>query len=392
MSLQQLSFPKRMQEIRPSPTVVFGEMAAQRRAQGLEVFDLTMGEPDFDTPGHIVEAAQAALQSGLTHYVNSRGIPELREAIVRKLRAENGLDYDPAKEVLVTVGGKQAIFATIMATIGEGDEVLIMTPMWVSYDPIVRAAGGIPIPVPLDAEDSFRITEPVLASHLSSRTKMIILNSPNNPTGRVATQEELEAVAAVAAEANLLVISDEIYEKLLFDGREHVSVATLPGMRDRTVVVNGLSKSYAMTGWRLGYLAGPAPIVSSVLKIHQHSVTCANAFVQKAGVAALAGPQAPLQAMLDEFAIRRDLVLAGLNSIPGVTCPVIEGTFYAFPGISAFGSSEEVAQRLVQEGGVAVVPGVAFGESWNTHLRLSFAASRATLERALEAMKSVLQR
>jgi aspartate aminotransferase len=391
MKPEQLQLSQRMQNIRPSPTVVFRELAQRLLAEGRNVVDLTIGEPDFDTPAHVVEAAYQAMQSGFTHYVDSRGIYELRQAIAEKFERDNGLSYDPRKEILVSLGGKQAIYTAITATIEKGDEVLILNPRWVSYEPMVLAADGTPVYVPLKAEDNFRITEEILAAHLSDRTRMVILNSPNNPTGRVVTRQELEAVASMATRANLLVISDEIYEKLVYDGREHVSIASLPGMRDRTIVVNGFSKTYAMTGWRLGYMAAPPQILNTLLKLHQHSVTCANAFAQKAAVAALSGPQDELEAMSEEFKIRRDLVFEGLNSIPGLRCPVIEGTFYAFADISAFGSSTDVAERLLQEGGVAIVPGIAFGEDWDTHLRLSFAASRRELTQAIEGMRAALQ-
>jgi len=391
MRTRDLSFPRRVQSIEPSPTVVFKELAERRRAEGLEVYDLTIGEPDFDTPPHIVEAAYDALKTGFTHYVHSRGIPELRNAIAAKLLKDNGLRYDSEREILVTLGGKQAIFSAIMAMVGEGDEVLVLDPAWVSYDPMVRLAGGIPIHVPLDAAHNFTINEERLAEHLSPRTKMVILNSPNNPTGRVATMEELRNVASIAEKADLLVISDEIYEKLVYDGREHVSIASLPGMENRTLVVNGFSKSYAMTGWRLGYLVGPAKIVGTVLMVHQHSVTCATSFIQKAAVAALAGPQDDLRSMVAEFKVRRDLVVKGLNEIPGVRCSTVEGAFYALPDVSAFGGSTEVAKTLLQKGGVATVPGVSFGACCDGHLRLSFAASREKLKLALTAMRSVLQ-
>lgn len=385
-------FPRRVQSIGSSPTLAFRELAQRRLDEGQTVFDLTAGEPDFDTPPHVVEAAYQALKAGFTHYVNSRGITELLEAISRKLEADNGLRYAPDKEILVTVGGKQAIFAAIMATVEAGDEVLILDPAWVSYDPMVRLAGGIPVHVALNPTDEFCITERKLMAHLSGRTRMLIFNSPNNPTGRVATDDELAAIATVADKANLLLISDEIYEKLVYDGRVHRSIASLPGMRERTFLVNGFSKSYAMTGWRLGYLAGPANLMGPVLKVHQHSVTCATSFAQKAAVAALTGPQDEVIRMVAEFRVRRDLVVQGLNAIPGVKCPQVEGAFYAFPDVSAFGTGDEVGKFLLEEGGVALVPGVAFGASFGNHLRLSFAASRETLERALDAMGTVLAR
>lgn len=390
MNSHDFLLPHRICTIAPSPTLAFRELAQSRLEAGNQVFDLTAGEPDFDTPHNIVEAAGEALKAGFTHYVNSRGISELLTAIAEKLETDNGLSYAPNKEILVTVGGKQAIFAVSMATIQEGDEVLILDPAWVSYDPMVRLAGGTPVHIPLNIADNFRVTEAVLAAHLTSRTRMIIVNSPNNPTGRVLAKTELAAIASVAERANLLVISDEIYEKIIYDGREHASIASLPGMRDRTFVVNGFSKSYAMTGWRLGYVAGPEHLMGAVLKVHQHSVTCATAFAQKAAVAALKGPQDELERMVAEFKARRDLVVQGLNAIPGVKCPPVEGAFYAFPDVSAYGPGDEVGKRLLQEGGVALVPGSAFGASCGNHLRLSFAASRDTLERALETTAAVL--
>lgn len=392
MNSSDFPLPQRLRSIPSSPTVVFRELAQSRLDAGCRIFDLTIGEPDFDTPAHIVEAAYQALKAGFTHYVNSRGIPELLVAISEKLEKDNGLRYAPSTEILITLGGKQAIFAVIMATIQEGDEVLILDPAWVSYDPMVRLAGGIPVHIPLNIAHNFRVTEAVLAAHLTEHTRMIIVNSPNNPTGRVLAQTELAAIASVAKRANLLVISDEIYEKLVYDGHQHVSIASLPGMRDRTFVVNGFSKSYAMTGWRLGYVAGPADLMGVVLKVHQHSVTCATSFAQKAAVAALKGPQDDLKRMVTEFKARRDLVVQGLNAIPGVKCPPVEGAFYAFPDVSAYGPGDEVGKVLLQEGGVALVPGSAFGASCENHLRLSFAASRETLECALEATAAVLAR
>lgn len=383
---------RRVRSIPSSPTVVFRELAQDRLDAGYQVFDLTIGEPDFDTPAHIVESAYHALRAGFTHYVNSRGISELLVVISEKLQKDNGLCYAPGDEILVTLGGKQAIFCVIMAVIQEGDEVLILDPAWVSYDPMVRLAGGTPVHIPLSIVDNFHVSEAALASHLTERTRMIIVNSPNNPTGRVLTRAELGAIASVAARANLLVISDEIYEKLVYDGREHVSIASFPGMRERTFVVNGFSKTYAMTGWRLGYVAGPAHLMNAVLKVHQHSVTCATSFAQKAAVAALTGPQDDIERMVTEFKARRDLIVQGLNSIPGVKCPPVEGAFYAFPDMSTYGPGDEVGKALLQQGGVALIPGSAFGASCGNHLRLSFAASRETLERALEATAAVLAR
>lgn len=393
MSPGDLSFPKRVESIAHSPIVVLREMAARMKAEGRTVMNLTIGEPDFDTPQFIVHAAEAAMEAGFTHYVSSRGIGELRQAIAQKLEKENRLHYDPDQEIIVTLGGKQALFSTILATIEEGDEVLILDPAWVSYDPCVRLAGGVPVHVALSASDNFLITAELLEPYLSKRTRMVILNSPNNPTGKVVTKDELEAVASLAEEADLLILSDEIYEKLVYDGREHLSIAALPGMRKRTVVVNGFSKAYAMTGWRLGYMAAPVEIVSAVIKVHQHSVTCAASFTQRAGAVALTGPQDELRAMVSEFQARRDLICEELDSIPGISCPSVEGAFYAFPDISVLGlSSSELAERLLLEGGVATIPGIAFGAPCDGYLRLSFASSRQELERALQGIRSVVER
>jgi len=384
------TFSGRVQRVSPSPTVEFREWTAQLRAEGRSVIDLSIGEPDFDTPGFIVQAAEEAMENGFTHYVNSRGIDELRLAIAEKLEKENGLRYDPDREILVTVGGKQGLFSAVLALVEEGDEVLVMEPTWVSYEPCIRLAGAEPVTVPLDVNDNFQVTEELLSSYVSDQTRLIILNSPNNPTGRVLSRAELEAVASLATKHGLWVLSDEIYEKLVYDSREHVSIAGLPGMKASTVVINGLSKAYAMTGWRLGYLAAPSDVVDSVLKIHQHSVTCAPSFGQKAAAVALTGPQQALEAMISEFEARRNLVLEGLGAIPGVKCPPIEGAFYAFPDISGLGlSSMELAEKLLLEGGVATVPGIAFGSSCDNHLRLCFASSQEELREAIKRFSDV---
>lgn len=387
---QELTFSRRTERVNPSPTVAFREWTAKLRAEGRSVIDLSIGEPDFDTPDFIISAAEDAMRSGFTHYVNSRGIGELRQAIGDKLRAENGLNYDPEREVVVTVGGKQALFSTILALVEEGDEVLVLEPAWVSYKPCIRLAGAEPVSVPLSLEDNFQVTEELLNDYVSERTKLIIVNSPNNPTGRVLTPSELETLASFALREGLWVISDEIYEKLLFDQQEHVSIAGLPGMKSSTVVINGLSKAYAMTGWRLGYMAAPSSVVDAMLKIHQHSVTCAPSFGQKAAAVALQGSQDEVQGMVAQFEARRDVMVQGLQAIPGVTCPPIQGAFYAFPDISGLGlSSMELAEKLLLEGGVASVPGIAFGESCDNHLRFCFASSQEELAEALERFLDV---
>ena len=382
---------KRVVGVRPSATVAVSDKARTMAAQGLDVINLGGGDPDFDTPSHIVEAVLEAVREGHTHYVASSGVRGLRVAIADKLREENGLEFDPDAEIIITPGAKQALFATIMATVDEGDEVLILDPAWVSYVPCVRLASGVAVHVPLSAEDGFRVTDAKLRQKLTPRSKLLILNSPSNPTGRVFTREELETIATVALENDLLVLSDEIYEKILYDGHEHISIGSLPDMRDRTIVINGFSKAYAMTGWRLGYVAARGPLAKEILKVQQHSVTCASSFTQYAGIVALTGPQDAVSQMVEEYRKRRDIITAGLNSLPGVSCHQPEGAFYAFPDISATGmSSIESADMLLSKARVAVTPGAAFGDSGEGHVRLSFANSTQLVEKAIERMREVL--
>jgi len=377
--------------VQPSATVMVSDRARAMARQGVDVINLGSGDPDFDTPSHIVEAALEAIRSGYTHYVSSAGIAELRTAIAKKLRKENGLDFDPDSEIIVTPGGKLALFAAVMATVDEGDEVLILDPAWVSYVPCVQLAGGVAVHVPLSKGDNFRVTEAGLRAKLTSRCKLLILNSPNNPTGRVLTPVELAAIANVALAHNLWVLSDEIYERILFDGRQHISVGSLPDMLDRTIIINGFSKTYAMTGWRLGYVAAKARLAQEILKIQQHSVTCAGSFTQYAGTAALTGPHHAVLHMVEEYRKRRDIITEGLNSLPGVSCHLPEGTFYAFPDILGTGmSSMEFADMLLSQAKVAVTPGIAFGKSGQGHVRLSFANSTQLIEAAIERMRAVL--
>ncbi len=382
---------KRVVGVQPSATVAVSDKARAMAAQGLDVINLGGGEPDFDTPSHIVDAVLEAIRQGHTHYVSSAGLRELRAAIADKLREENGLEFDPDTEIIVTPGAKLALFAAIMATVDEGDEVLILDPAWVSYVPCVQLAGGVAVHVPLSTEDGFRVTEAKLRQKLTPRSKLLIVNSPSNPTGRVFTRQELETIAKVALENDLLVLSDEIYEKILYDGHEHISIGSLPDMLDRTIVINGFSKAYAMTGWRLGYVAVKGPLAKEMLKVQQHSATCASSFTQYAGIAALAGPQDAVSLMVEEYRRRRDLITAGLNSLPGISCHQPEGAFYAFPNVSATGmSSIEFADMLLSEVKVAITPGVAFGDSGEGHVRISFANSTQLLEKAIERMRKVL--
>ncbi len=387
-----MHFAARVAHVNESATLAVSTKARALARQGKDVVDLGGGDPDFITPAHIRQAAEQAMNSGLTHYVNSRGIPELLTAIADKFDRENGLTYDPATEILVTPGGKQAIFAVMLALVEPGDEVIIPEPAWVSYVPCVHLAGATPVPLALPADDNWTLTRAALEAAVTPRTRIILINSPSNPTGHVMRPEELQAVADVAAAHDLLVLSDEIYEHILFDGHGHVPFASLPGMADRTLTVNGFSKTYAMTGWRLGYVAARREIIGQVFKVHSHSVTCATSFVQAGGVAALTGPQDCIPEMLAAYTRRRQLVTDGFNAIPGLHCPTVEGAFYAFLDIRGTGmDSVTFASRLLDEAYVAVTPGIAFGQAGEGFVRLSFANSDHLLQKAVERTAALLQ-
>ncbi len=382
---QAYHFAKRMAVMKPSPTLVVSDTARHLAAAGHDVVDLGGGDPDFPTPPHIVQAAAEAMESGFTHYVASNGIPPLRKAIVAKLQRDNGLTYDANAEIIVTPGGKAAIAVSLLALVGTGDEVLILDPGWVSYAPATQLADATPVQVPLSPDDNWTITADLLRRSVTPRTRLLIFNSPNNPTGRVATRAELEAVATVAREHDLLVISDEIYEKLVYDGRTHTSIAGLPGMQERTIVVNGFSKPYAMTGWRLGYVAAPRDLVKQIATIHSHTATCATSFAQVGGVAAYDGPQDCIATMNAAYDRRRRMVAEGLSALPGIRCPLPEGAFYAFADIRGTGlSSTEFAQRLLESQYVAVTPGDAFGPAGAGYVRLSVANSDEMLAKAVD--------
>ncbi|ACM05539.1 pyridoxal phosphate-dependent aminotransferase [Thermomicrobium roseum] len=388
----QYHVAERVRQLRPSPTLAVSDRARALRQQGIDVIDLGGGDPDFPTPTHICQAAADAMFRGETHYVASAGIPELRRAIARKLQAENRIPVTP-DEIIVTPGGKAALFVSILALVGPGDDVLMFDPGWVSYEPMVIMAGARCLHVPLLPEENYRITREAIEAVLTPQTRLMIVNSPNNPTGRVLTREEADAIVTVAQEHDIVVISDEIYEKIIYDGREHLSLAAFPGMAERTLTVNGFSKAYAMTGWRLGYVAGPAPLIRQIMKVHSHSATCATSFAQWGGVAALEGPQDVIDAMVAAWDRRRRFVTERLNAIPGFRCPLPEGAFYAFPDVSGTGlSGQEVAQKLIEEAYVGVTPGDAFGASGSGCIRLSFATADELLERALDRIANVFGR
>ena len=382
----------KLNSIPASMTLAVNDKAKAMQRAGQDVIALAGGDPDFDTPAHIVEAAVSAIQNGHTHYPAPMvGLPQTVEAIAHKMRTENNVPVDdPRRQIIVTPGGKWALYLALAAITNPGDEILLLEPYWVSYPPMVTLTGGTPVPVSLPSEDNFRITADRLRAKITPRTKAIMVNNPCNPTGRVLTVEERDAIVEVAQEADLYVIADEIYEKLVFDGRSHLSLAAAPGMAERTLTVNGLTKSYAMTGWRLGWLVASPEIIRLATRQNGQSVSCAATFTQHACVAALTGPQDNIAMMRDAYQQRRDFMVAALNSIDGVECRSIEGAFYLFPRFpKSQKNSLELADALLEKGQIAATPGIAFGQSGEGHLRFAISTVMADLERAAERLAKV---
>jgi aspartate aminotransferase len=379
---------QRVSGLAGSATVQVMDKARRLKAEGRSVVDLSGGDPDFPTAPNVTEAAIESLNSGFTHYTPSRGIPELLKAIAKKLATENGAVYDPAKEILVLPGAKQALFIAAQALLNPGDEMILFSPAWVSYEPCASLAGATTVYVQMNFDTTAAQLKAGLAAAISARTKLAIVNTPNNPTGQVWTREQLQVLADAAQAHDFIVLSDEIYEKLIYDGLEHISIASFPGMPERTLILDGLSKSHAMTGWRLGYIAGPEPLISEMLKIHQHSSTCATSFVQEASVAALNGPQDYTNYMIGRYEARRDRLVDDLNAIPGVHCDLPQGAFYAFPNIAGTRlSSMEFADKLLDAEAVAVTPGDAFGPGGEGYVRLSYANSDEMLQEGARRIK-----
>ena len=368
---------KRLSGIEESATMKMGSIAKKLQAEGKSVLNFSLGEPDFKTPGHICEAAKRALDLGYTHYVSSAGVDELREAIAEKIRGENEVDVS-AENVIVTPGAKQAIYELMMSVLDDGDEVILLDPAWVTFESAVKLAGGNPKWVKrLEEEVNYESLE----SAVSENTKLIVINSPNNPAGYVLSETEQKEIAEFAVDHDLLVLSDEIYEKIIY-GRKHVSIASFDGMQARTVIINGFSKTYAMTGWRIGYAVAPAEILKGMLKIQQHSVTCAPSIAQSAALAALSSPQDCVNEMVEQFKRRRDVIVKRLNEI-GLRCLNPEGAFYAFVNTSNHGNDVGFTERLLKEAYIVVTPGSAFGVAGKNYVRFSFAAS---IEDILEGM------
>jgi aspartate/methionine/tyrosine aminotransferase len=371
----------------------FEMLAAARalEARGREIIHLEIGEPDFPTPDNIVAAGLRGLRDGLTKYTPSAGTPETRRVVAEYIARTRGYAVDP-DQVVMTAGGKPIMFYTILAAVDNGDEAIYPDPGFPIYESMIRFAGGVPVPLPLREENAFRLDVDELKRLVTPRTKLIILNSPQNPTGGVVTGEDLREAAAFLAERDLLILSDEIYENILYEG-EHVSITSFPGMREKTVILNGFSKSYAMTGWRAGYGVMPLPLAAHIGKLVVNSTSCLAGFTQLACVEALTGPQDAVRERVAEFKARRDVIVAGLSAISGVTCAKPAGAFYVFPNISRFGlPSREMADYLLREAGVATLWGSSFGARGEGYLRISYANSLANLEKAIHLIGAALRR
>jgi len=389
---------KRALSLKPSPTLALDAKAKQMQKEGIDVVNLGIGEPDFDTPRHIKEAAVKAIEHGFTKYTPAAGIPELKEAICSKLRRDNALEYDPA-QIVVSVGAKHAIYNALQVLVDEGDEVIVPAPYWVSYTEMVRLAGGVPVEVPTSQASGFRASASAIEAAVTPRTKLLMLNSPCNPSGAVYGRKELEAIADVCLRHGIYVISDEIYEKLVYDGHEHVSIASLGNeMKDLSVVINGVSKAFAMTGWRIGYSAARKDIAKAMADFQSQVTSNPTSISQKAAAAALNGPIEPVLEMVGEFDRRRKYVVERLQAMKGVSCHSPEGAFYVYPDVSSFfgktfgaktvSNSAELADALLSDAKVAVVPGTAFG--LDGYIRISYATSMEKLREGLDRIEAFL--
>ncbi|WP_353683975.1 pyridoxal phosphate-dependent aminotransferase [Thermodesulfovibrio sp. 3907-1M] len=386
---------ERTKKIKPSPTLAVDSRAKELKAKGMDVVNFGVGEPDFDTPEHIKEAAIKAIKDGFTKYTPVGGIDELKEAIIEKLERDNGLKYEKAN-ILVSSGAKHSLYNIAQALFGPGDEVIIPAPYWVSYPDQVLLNDAQPVIVETREEYDFMLHPEVLKEKITSRTKAIILNSPSNPTGFIYTKKALEQIAEIALKHNLYIISDEIYEKLIYDGEKHISIASLSEeVKNKTIVVNGLSKSHAMTGWRIGYAAGPQEIIKTMTTIQSQSTSNPTSIAQKAAVAALRGPQDCVEQMRLEFEKRRDYLVKELNSIPGVSCKMPKGAFYAFPNVekilgkNGINSSMDLSIYLLEKALVAVVPGSAFGAEG--YVRISYATSMENISKGINRIRKAVE-
>jgi len=379
----------RLSRVKPSGIRRLFDLA--QRVPG--VISLGVGEPDFVAPPHVLEAAKRAMDEGKTHYTPNAGIPELREGLVKKTKHDYGLSYDPQSEVLITAGGTEAIFLALTALVNVGDEVLVPNPGFVCYEPNVSLAGGVPVSMPLLEENNFRLDGDVVMPLITDKSHVMIVNSPNNPTGSVLSYDDMASLAKLAVERDLTVLSDEVYEKILYDNTKHYCLATFPGMRDRTIIVNSFSKTYAMTGFRVGYAIGSKELIAPMLKVHQYVAACVSGPSQYAAVAALEGSQNFTKSMVREFDRRRRLLHSRLNEIEGFRYSLPKGAFYAFANIERFKmSSEKFAEELFNKGKVVTVAGSSFGEHGEGYLRFSYATAYNKIEEALDRIEKVAKK
>jgi aspartate/methionine/tyrosine aminotransferase len=379
---------KRMEKIPPSGTIRMLEIAKELEQKGQKIIHFEVGEPDFDTPQHIKDAAIKALEEGFTKYTSSKGIPELREAIAQDIKKRTKAEIKP-NEVFITPGAKHAILCAVLALINPGDEVLIPAPVWPSYKDIVIMAEGVPKEVPF--QEDYSVNEEALQKAITHRTRAIFINSPNNPTGGVLTRQEMATIGEIAMDKKLIVFSDEIYDALTYDDFKHTSILSFPQLQDQTVYIHGFSKTYSMTGWRLGYIVAPIKIVDAISKIQQNSTTCATSFVQKAAVEALRGSQECVEEMRKEYDKRRKTIVQALNQIDGVKCKIPKGAFYVFPNISEYSNdTSRLTEQLLESKGVCITPGKAFGSNGEGHIRISYATSMEDIQEGVQKLEEYL--
>ena len=380
---------KIMKSCTGSPTVKLLSKGLEMKRQGLDVLILSGGEPDFNTPERIKAEGIKAIQDNMTHYTPAAGLMELREAISRKLLKENGIIADPKTQIIVTPSGKLALYQALVSFLEPGDEAMLLEPNWVSYKEIVKMTGATCVSVPLRHEDNFRITRDILESKLTDKSKMVIICNPCNPTGRVFAEEEIQTLADFVDEHDLLLVADEIYEKLVYDGHRHISVGAIEKVKDRVITLNGFSKGYAMTGWRLGYSVASAPLTKVMMKMQESTVTTSAAMVQKAAVVAF-DCEDDVQYMVADYKRRRDFIVNSLNEIPCIHCPMPEGAFYIFPKIDYKGmNSFELCDYILEKANVLVAPGDVFGEGGEKCIRIAYPASMETLEKTAERFKQI---
>lgn len=381
---------KRMDMLPFSEIRVMMEKATQMQKRGEDVIHMEIGRPDFDTPEVIKKAAYESLQRGNVFYTSNYGTPELRQAIADKLKRDNHVDYAP-EEILVTIGVGEGTYAAVAAFLNPGDEVLVPDPVWLNYIHVPNFFKAVPVSYKLREENDFQIDLEELERLVTDRTKMLVINTPGNPTGTVQSRKTLQGLAELAIRHNLIVVSDEIYEKLVYGGAEHVSIASLPGMKERTITLNGFSKCYSMTGWRLGYAAAPAEFIKAMVRVHQYINTCASSFVQEAGITALEKAEPDVQAMVREYERRRDYIVSAINGIDGLSCKTPGGAFYVFVNVKSLGhTSQEVADYLLDHAKIAAVPGSAFGAQGEGYIRLSYACSYERIVQAMERLRQAV--